>query len=85
MLILAIVAIAAALCMLLCGCAVVKIDTPKWSARSWTFLKSYELPAFEINSTNGDVVTRGTVRADVDAEAIAKAIGAGLKEAGYGR
>lgn len=84
--IVAAVVLAAALVMLVCGgCAVVKIETPRWNARAYTLFKTIEIPAFEVNGTNGEVVTKGTYRSGSDIEKAGTLIGTAVKAAGYGK
>jgi hypothetical protein len=55
--------------VLFTGCAIVRVETPKWSMTGYSLFKTIEVPRLVVNGTNGEVVIEG-YRGAVDAEAL---------------
>ena len=77
-----IIAIAGMLCC--CGCAVVRVTTPKWSMTGVSIFKTISVPQLIINGSNADVIVTDYV-GTVDGAAMGQAVGTAIKAAGYGK
>jgi hypothetical protein len=88
MLIIAAVCGLAVAIMLLCGCAVIKVDVRKdgsWNGRAYTLFKTLEVPPFIIGGSNGQFEAMGIYKSGTDIDKAGAVIGAAVKAAGYGK
>ena len=73
--------------ILLCGCAVIKVDVRpdgSWNGGAYTMFKTLEVPPFIIGGSN-QVQTLGVYKSESDIEKAGTFIGTAGKAMGYGK